>query len=361
MSLISYYNTGTASVAANGTAVTGQGTSWLGSVKPGDLFTAAGLSERILSVDSNTSLTLARGWPGSARTAAAYEIRVTPPAAEMTASVRELLEKLRQGLWLTPNATGTLAERAAFDSARRGFIYMQTDVSPFLVYVKTTDANGAWSDGYAPQQGPAGPYTTIQIGDTSTLDPGADATVEPVQVGDVVTLNFGIPAGTIIQAGSTTTLAPDQPASVDFEPIPGGFELNFNIPRGPTGDIDGVTSFWVTRLGADATATAARAGLGAMGIGQFGWGANNANVALPDNNADTLNVNGVYRVVTGSIGTPNQLGQLLHMGQGSNVAFQIFIGTANTIMSRYRNTSSVWSSWRVYGSDIDLMALPVVA
>lgn len=98
MALISYYATGTATVAANGTAVTGQGTQWVGSVKPGDLFAAAGLSERILSVNSSTSLTLARGWPGAARTAAVYEVRVTPAPSEIVGTVRQLLTSLSSGV-----------------------------------------------------------------------------------------------------------------------------------------------------------------------------------------------------------------------------------------------------------------------
>lgn len=225
MALISYYDIGFATVANGSTAVTGTSTQWLTALRENDVFVGAdGRSARIASVNNATSLTLARAWPGASQTSGVYEVRVTPAPSEITASVRELLEKLRQGLWLTPNATGTLAERAAFNSARRGFIYMQTDVNPFLVYVKTTDASGAWSAGYAPQMGPAGPYTTIQIGTVTTLAPDQPATITPAQVGDVVTLNFG-------------------------------------IPRGPTGDINGVTSFWVTRLGADADAAAARDGL----------------------------------------------------------------------------------------------------
>lgn len=98
MALISYYATGTATVAANGTAVTGQGTQWAGSVKPGDQFRAGGLTERILSVDSNTSLTLARGWPGSARTAASYEVYVVPAPSEIVGTTRTLLASLSSGV-----------------------------------------------------------------------------------------------------------------------------------------------------------------------------------------------------------------------------------------------------------------------
>lgn len=233
MALISYYDIGFATVANGSTAVTGTSTQWLTALRENDVFVGAdGRSARVASIESATSLTLARAWPGDSQTDDAYEVRITPAPSEITASVRELLEKLRQGLWLTPNATGTLAERAAFDSARRGFIYMQTDVDPFVVFVKQTDTEGDWSPGFSPQQGPSGPFTTIEIGTVTTLAPDQPATITPVQVGDVVTLNFG-------------------------------------IPRGPTGDIDGVTPFWVTRLGSDANAAAARAGLDVPSNGEL--------------------------------------------------------------------------------------------
>ena len=65
MALPTTYNTGTATVNANAVAVTGQGTTWLTSgLQAGDFFWAAGLSARILSGNSNTSLTLAYPWPG---------------------------------------------------------------------------------------------------------------------------------------------------------------------------------------------------------------------------------------------------------------------------------------------------------
>ncbi|MFC5584427.1 hypothetical protein ACFPOD_04835 [Nitratireductor kimnyeongensis] len=94
----SYYKTGTATVAADDTAVTGQGTSWAQSVRPGDLFgTHVGDPVRIASVNSNTSLTLAYPWKGPAQTAAAYEIQFTPYDTGYQAAVRELLQMLASG------------------------------------------------------------------------------------------------------------------------------------------------------------------------------------------------------------------------------------------------------------------------
>lgn len=196
MALISYYDIGFATVANGSTAVTGTGTQWLTALRENDVFVGAdGRSSRIASIESATSLTLARAWPGASQTSGSYEVRITPAPSEITASVRELLEKLRQGLWLTPNATGTLAERAAFDSARRGFIYMQTDDDPFVVFVKQTDAVADWSPGFSPQAGPVGPYREVTAGTVTTLAPDAPATVEFIETGDTATANFGIPAG----------------------------------------------------------------------------------------------------------------------------------------------------------------------
>ncbi|MCR6502608.1 hypothetical protein MUO32_26630 [Shinella sp. CPCC 101442] len=76
MALPSSYNTGTASISAGDTAVTGQGTSWLtAGIQAGDIYVAAGLQAEILSVNSNTSITLAEPWPGATRTTASYRIR----------------------------------------------------------------------------------------------------------------------------------------------------------------------------------------------------------------------------------------------------------------------------------------------
>jgi len=94
----SHYNTGTATVAANGTAVTGIGTTWAGAVRKGDLFGAhKGDGIRILSVDSNTALTLAYPWPGGAQTAAAYEIQRTPYDVGYLQAIEDMIRLYGEG------------------------------------------------------------------------------------------------------------------------------------------------------------------------------------------------------------------------------------------------------------------------
>jgi hypothetical protein len=92
------YATGTATVNANSTAVTGQGTAWLtAGLKAGDYFWAAGLLVRIASVNSNTSITLAFPWPGASRSADTYEIRYTSPTERAYSTQSDLLTKMANG------------------------------------------------------------------------------------------------------------------------------------------------------------------------------------------------------------------------------------------------------------------------
>jgi hypothetical protein len=98
MAIRAYYDVGRINLAAGGTVVTGIGTQWLGEVRPGDILWSAGITGRIASVDSNTSLTLATGWEGPARSNSVYEVRVTPGAAELVVTTRSLLASLSSGI-----------------------------------------------------------------------------------------------------------------------------------------------------------------------------------------------------------------------------------------------------------------------
>lgn len=156
MALPSHYNSGTATVAVGDTAVTGQNSFWLDAVKPGDLFgTHRGIGVRIAAVNSDTSLTLAYPWPHLAQAAAPYEVQIIPDAGRSIEAIRRLLAQLSDGLWLNPDAYGTLAERANYNTAKKGFRFMRIDVTPFQVSVKSADASGAWS-GWTSLVGPKG-------------------------------------------------------------------------------------------------------------------------------------------------------------------------------------------------------------
>lgn len=98
VTLPSVYQDGTATIAANGTVVTGQSTLWTKALLPGDFFGVhKGYAIRILSVDSDTQLTLANSWPGGAQATAAYEIMLQSDNARMQETSRQLLQQLSNG------------------------------------------------------------------------------------------------------------------------------------------------------------------------------------------------------------------------------------------------------------------------
>ncbi|MGA0564464.1 DUF2793 domain-containing protein [Ancylobacter sp. VNQ12] len=90
-----YYSAGTATVVNGSTAVSGTGTTWLTwGLMAGDTLSIDGVSVPIASVDSNTSLTLAYGWPGADAMAVAHVVLYTAArrsGADIMVKVRELL------------------------------------------------------------------------------------------------------------------------------------------------------------------------------------------------------------------------------------------------------------------------------
>lgn len=96
MALNPYYSSGTVSVAAGGTVVTGTGTSWLGALTSDFSyeFVKSGYSIPIQSIDSNTQVTLAEPWPGTILTNATYRIRFLNPGSALAASVRAAIDGL---------------------------------------------------------------------------------------------------------------------------------------------------------------------------------------------------------------------------------------------------------------------------
>jgi hypothetical protein len=51
------------------------------------------------------------------------------------------------GQGIQPNDSGTLANRATHDAAAKGYVYLRTDVTPFLLYVKNSATSADWSAG----------------------------------------------------------------------------------------------------------------------------------------------------------------------------------------------------------------------
>lgn len=101
----SHFNTGTASVAANGTVVTFQGAPAIATVvRRNDIFgTHVGSGVRMSELGPGDGLTanqarLAYPWRGPAQTAAAYEIQRTPYDIGYLAAIQELIETYGIGM-----------------------------------------------------------------------------------------------------------------------------------------------------------------------------------------------------------------------------------------------------------------------
>ncbi|GHC22210.1 hypothetical protein GCM10007291_21950 [Gemmobacter nanjingensis] len=109
------YSTGTIAVGAGSTTVTGTGTSWVAAgLEAGDILWAAGLSVRIASVNSATSITLAYPWPGAALSGANYEVRFTPDATRVLSAAREVLSALTNGNLSSLAGLTTAANKLAY-------------------------------------------------------------------------------------------------------------------------------------------------------------------------------------------------------------------------------------------------------
>lgn len=115
MALSASYNTGTASINAGETAVTGQGTSWLtAGLQTGDVFVAAGLQAEIAVVNSNTSITLADAWAGSNRAAASYRIRYTGDMARGLKAMTDVLSSISGGILYAFSQLAAAANKMAY-------------------------------------------------------------------------------------------------------------------------------------------------------------------------------------------------------------------------------------------------------
>src|SRR6185437_1656572 len=51
------------------------------------------------------------------------------------------------GQGIAYNASGTFAQRSTYDGQTQGFAYLETDVSPFVLFVKNSNTTADWSSG----------------------------------------------------------------------------------------------------------------------------------------------------------------------------------------------------------------------
>jgi len=133
--------------------------------------------------------------------------------------------------------------------------------------------------------GPTGPAATVAVGTTTTLSPGASATVTNSGTSSAAVLNFGIPQGqtgtaATIAAGTTTTLAPGSSATVSNSGTSSAAVFNFGIPQGTTG-LQGIPGINWLGTWSGATTYAIRDAVAYLGSSYYAI-ASNTNQAPPN-------------------------------------------------------------------------------
>ncbi|MBZ9874970.1 hypothetical protein LB542_29495 [Mesorhizobium sp. BR1-1-9] len=248
------YSTGTVSVTNGDAVVTGSGTAWAVALITGGMFSSAGAAIPILSVDSDTQLTLSYAWSGATASGATYAIARENSEAASVIDLNDRLARILVTLSLVgihPDASGTIADRDALTLTvgDKGFLFLHAEFGlPFLFYrwsgtawdgpFDTRGAAGVGTGGLGlPTPGATNkfPYysaaSTVVLGDITafarTLLDDTDASAVYATLGAVPVANIaatltpdkafrrgnilgtvaqsgGVPTGAVIEAGSNS-------------------------------------------------------------------------------------------------------------------------------------------------------------
>lgn len=156
------YNDGQVSLTNGSTMMVGIATAWQLALVTGGLLLIEGqpYTAAIQNVTSDTQAELSLPWSGTTGTFDYTIFRETAQSTKGTEANDRLAQisyKYWTGTFLQPDASGTLAQRAAYDDVDPDpvFIYVRDDVVPFLIYMKRSATHADWSAGTA-LVGPAG-------------------------------------------------------------------------------------------------------------------------------------------------------------------------------------------------------------
>ena len=189
--------------------------------------------------------------------------------------------------------------------------------------------------------GAQGPAATIAVGTTTTLSPGAAATVVNAGTSSAAVFNFGIPAGlkgdtgntgatgaaATIAVGSTSTGAAGSSASVANSGTSSAAVFDFTIPRGDKGDKGDTGNTGATGsqgpAGTAATATAGTTTTGAPGTSAsvVNVGTTSAavfNFTIPRGDVGATGPTGATGPVGPGVAAGGSTGQFLSKASGTN-------------------------------------------
>lgn len=169
------YSTGTVTVTNGSADVTGSGTAWAVALVAGGVLNieAAGNAMPIASVTDDTHLTGAVEWTGATGT---YNYAIVRESSD-AASVVDVFDRMSRILvtlslaGITPNASGTIAERDALTLAvgDKGFLFLHAEIGYDFEFYRWSGS--AWEGPFATRgvQGPAG----VGAGGLGLPTPGA--------------------------------------------------------------------------------------------------------------------------------------------------------------------------------------------
>lgn len=258
-----WYRTGTVSVTNGSATLTGVGTGWTSTVRAGDAVFVGAVATpyEVLTVNSNTSITLATNWTGSTAPGQSYFIVQGMEWGDVTALSVQISQLIQSQ---TDILSGVGAPSAGLGSD--GSVYFRQDAPQYYAKV-----GGSWGSpisltgptgatGPTGPTGSTGPSTTIAIGTVTTGTAGSSASASMGGTAPSQTLNLTIPRGNTGATGATGAQGPTGATGATGPSYSGTSASAVTIGTGPKTLTTQADKAWVpnaSRVRASSTASSA--------------------------------------------------------------------------------------------------------